>query len=59
MTINVQRLRVHRTGVRVEFARFLPSAILAAYGVFILSLYVRGVMTWSINPSYVLPTPRD
>jgi uncharacterized repeat protein (TIGR03943 family) len=56
MTVNVQRLGLRSTGARVEVARFLPSLILAAYGVFILSLYVRGVMTWYINPSYVIPT---
>src|SRR5947209_16568835 len=56
MTIGVQRLRVRTTGARLELARYLPAAILAAYGVFILSLYLRGVMTLYINPSYVFPT---
>jgi uncharacterized repeat protein (TIGR03943 family) len=56
MTIGVQRMGLRRSTVRVEIARFLPSALLAAYGVFILSLFARGVLTWYINPSYVLPT---
>lgn len=56
MTIGVQRLRAHSTGWHLELARYLPALLLAAYGIFILSLYVRGVMTLYINPSYVLPT---
>jgi uncharacterized repeat protein (TIGR03943 family) len=40
---------------RLDLRRYLPSIILAGYGFFILSLYVRGVLTWYINPSYVLP----
>lgn len=56
MTIKVERLRVARAGLRVDLARYLSPALLAAYGIFILSLYVRGTMTWYINPAYVLPT---
>lgn len=56
MTINVQRLRVRQVGVRVDVVRYPPSILLAAYGIFILSLYVRGVMTLYSNPSYVFPT---
>jgi uncharacterized repeat protein (TIGR03943 family) len=56
MTIGVQRLRAGSTGVRLELARYLPAAILAAYGIFITSLYLRGIMTLYINPAYVPPT---
>jgi len=56
MTIRVERLRSRGAAVRLDLARWLPSLILAAYGVFILSLFVRGVMTMYINPAYVWPT---
>lgn len=56
MTIRAEHLRARSTGLRVDLERVLPSIILAGYGVFILSLLVRGVMTWYINPTYVWPT---
>jgi uncharacterized repeat protein (TIGR03943 family) len=40
---------------RFDIRRYLPSAILAGYALLILSLYARGVLTWYINPSYVIP----
>lgn len=56
MTVRTAHLSAHRQGLRVELQRFLPPAILAGYGIFILSLFARGVMTWYINPNYVAPT---
>jgi uncharacterized repeat protein (TIGR03943 family) len=38
-----------------DLRRYLPSVILAGYGLLIVSLELRGVLTWYINPSYVLP----
>jgi uncharacterized repeat protein (TIGR03943 family) len=56
LTISAARLRVRRAEARVDLRRFLPSFILAGYGLFILSLFARHVMTWYINPTYVAPT---
>ena len=56
MTIRVERLRERGAVIRVDVARFLPSFILAGYGIFILSLFARRVMTLYINPVYVGPT---
>lgn len=39
--------------LRVDLGRFLPSFVLAGYGIFILSLFTRHLMTWYINPAYV------
>lgn len=36
--------------------RFVPAFILGGYGIFILSLALRGVMAWYINPGYIMPT---
>ena len=41
---------------RIDLARFFPSFLLGGYGVFILSLFARNVMTWYINPAYVPST---
>lgn len=40
---------------RFDIRHYLPSVILAGYGLLIISLYVRGVLIWYINPSYVFP----
>jgi len=56
MTIQIERLRVRRARARVDLARYAPSLLLAGYGVFILSLYLRGDLTLYINPAYVWPT---
>lgn len=56
MTIRVERLRDRGATIRLDLARWLPSLVLAGYGIFILSLDARGVMTMYINPGYVWPT---
>lgn len=56
MTTNVRRLRGRTWWMRVDFARFLPSLVLAGYGIFILSLFARNALTLYINPSYVWPS---
>jgi uncharacterized repeat protein (TIGR03943 family) len=56
MTIQAERLGLRRANVPVDLARILPSVILAGYGVFILSLLARGIMTLYINPAYVWST---
>lgn len=56
MTIRVETLRLRRTAIRVELSRYLPGVILAGYGVFILSLFVRDDLTMYINPAYVWPS---
>jgi uncharacterized repeat protein (TIGR03943 family) len=40
---------------RFDIRHYLPSVLLAGYGILIISLYLRGVLIWYINPSYVLP----
>jgi uncharacterized repeat protein (TIGR03943 family) len=59
MTIGLQEHLHHRdhvhTSPRFDIRRYLPSIILAGYGLLIISLFARGVLTWYINPSYVLP----
>jgi putative membrane protein len=52
----VERLRVRGRTFRLDLQRFLPAFVLAGYGVFIVSLFLRNVMTWYINPNYVAPT---
>lgn len=56
MTVRQERLHSRRVAIRLDLNRFLPSFILAGYGIFILSLFLRGVMSWYINPNYVAPT---
>ena len=56
MTIGIERLRVRQARVRLDIARYAPSLLLAGYGIFVLSLDVRGEMTLYINPAYVWPT---
>jgi len=56
VTIRIERLRLRRERARLDIARYAPSLLLAGYGFFILSLYLRGSMTLYINPAYVLPT---
>lgn len=59
MTIGLQEHLHHHDHAhaarRFDVRRYLPSVILAGYGLLIISLYARGVLTWYINPSYVLP----
>jgi putative membrane protein len=56
MTVRVERLLVRKRFARVDVHRFLPSFILAGYGIFILSLFARNVMSLYINPVYIFPT---
>ncbi|MGH2442284.1 MAG: TIGR03943 family putative permease subunit [Chloroflexota bacterium] len=56
MTIRAADLRARGVALRLDIARYLPALILAGYGIFILSLYLRNDLTLYINPSYVLPT---
>lgn len=56
MTVRAQPSRARATTFRLDLARFLPSFLLAGYGIFILSLFARNVMTWYINPAYVPST---
>lgn len=56
MTVHSEHLHAHQTAFRLDLRRFLPSCILAGYGIFILSLFARGVMSWYINPTYIAPT---
>jgi uncharacterized repeat protein (TIGR03943 family) len=56
VTVGSQRLAMRQAAVRVDLQRFLPTFILAGYGLFILSLFARHVMSWYINPVYVAPT---
>lgn len=56
MTVPMERVRTHRIAHMWNVQPYVPSTILIGYGVFILSLRLRGVMTWYINPTYVLPT---
>jgi putative membrane protein len=56
MTVRIERLRTRRAAIRVDAARFMPPFLLAGYGMFVLSLFARGVMSWYINPTYIAPT---
>ncbi|MDQ2741476.1 MAG: TIGR03943 family protein [Chloroflexota bacterium] len=56
MIIGTEQVRSRRTVLRLELSQYIPPLILAAYGVFILSLYLRGAMTLYINPVYIWPT---
>lgn len=56
MTIQTERIRARRMMLSLDVRRFLGPFILAGYGIFILSLFLRNVMTLYINPGYVLPT---
>jgi putative membrane protein len=56
MTVRMERARAQSLALRVDLRVFLPSFLLAGYGIFILSLFVRNVMTWYINPGYVWAT---
>lgn len=56
MTVRLERARLRTTARRVELRTFLPALLLGGYGIFILSLFLRGVMTWYINPAYVPAT---
>lgn len=56
MTIRVERLGIRRSIARPQIDRYAPAAILAGYGIFILSLFFRNQLTLYINPSYVWPS---
>ncbi|HLJ66163.1 MAG TPA: TIGR03943 family protein [Chloroflexota bacterium] len=56
MTVRLERIRASGRIGGIDLHRSLPSFVLAGYGIFILSLFARNVMTWYINPSYVAPT---
>lgn len=56
MTVRSEHLHARRAGLRIDLHRFLPPFILAGYGIFVLSLFARGVMSWYINPNYIAPT---
>lgn len=56
MTTHAGQMTRRASAFRLDLAHYLPSVLLAGYGAFILSLFVRGVMTMYINPAYVWPT---
>ena len=56
MTVRVEHSRARTWPRSIDLRPFLPSFLLGGYGVFILSLFARGVMTWYINPGYVWST---
>ena len=56
MTVRLERLPIRSRVAKIDIRHFMPSFLLAGYGIFILSLLARNVMTWYINPSYVAPT---
>jgi uncharacterized repeat protein (TIGR03943 family) len=56
VTVRAERLRTRGLTLRADLTRLLPSLVLAGYGIFILSLYARNVITLYINPTYVGPT---
>ncbi len=56
MTVRSEHLRGRSMAIRLDLGRFLPALILGGYGIFIVSLLLRNVMTWYINPTYVVPT---
>ncbi|HZU13788.1 MAG TPA: TIGR03943 family protein [Chloroflexota bacterium] len=55
MTIELEQ-RVTRVQPRLSLHRILPPVLLAGYGILILSLYLRHVLAWYINPTYIVPT---
>jgi putative membrane protein len=55
LTLRLERqIRTYHTSIDIQ--RFIPSFILAGYGIFIISLFLRHVMSWYINPAYIAPT---
>jgi putative membrane protein len=56
MTIGTERLSSRRFEMGIDARRLVPSLVLAGYGVFIISLQLRGQLTMYINPSYTVPT---
>jgi uncharacterized repeat protein (TIGR03943 family) len=56
MTVHLEHSRARTLPGSIDVKPFLPSFLLGGYGVFILSLFARGVMTWYINPGYVWST---
>jgi putative membrane protein len=56
VTVRLERSPARAWPRSLDVRPFLPSFLLGGYGVFILSLFARGVMTWYINPGYVWST---
>lgn len=56
MTVRMERIRTSGAAGRLDLRRFLPPFVLAGYGIFILSLFLRHVMSLYINPGYIGPT---
>ena len=56
MTVQIERLRVMSNRRRVDVAHYAPSLLLAGYGLFVLSLYLRNDLNLYINPMYTWPT---
>ena len=56
MTLQLEHSHTHRATRALDVRPFLPAFLLGGYGIFILSLFARGVMTWYINPGYVWST---
>ncbi|MBV9281595.1 MAG: TIGR03943 family protein [Chloroflexi bacterium] len=52
----MERLRAREVERHIDIHRFLPAFLLAGYGIFILSLFARNVMSLYINPGYIGPT---
>jgi uncharacterized repeat protein (TIGR03943 family) len=56
VTVRIERLRVVSNRRRVDVAHYAPSFLLAGYGLFVLSLYLRNDLNLYINPMYTWPT---
>lgn len=56
MTMRIERHLVRTRPIRLDLRRALPAALLGGYGIFILSLLARHIMTLYINPTYIWPT---
>lgn len=56
MTVRLEPILARRAAIRLDFRRFFPAGILAGYGLLVLSLFARGVLSWYINPTYIGPT---
>lgn len=56
MTVSTQQLRARGSALRLDLARVAPPILLAGYGILILSLFARNVLSWYINPVYIAPT---
>lgn len=56
MTVRTERLRTRGWAAQLDLQRFLSAALLGGYGIVILSLFFRHVMSLYINPVYIGPT---